>query len=185
MKLYLTSKEQLFSVILSWVFFQTAHGFQIFTNETVPKNLTGTCSTALLKDISCSPVVLSLRSGDYYPVSTLNKTCTTACQTALSQYESTVVSSCNGQSWNGYEDTPMPLSIIPDLLRYQFNLTCLMDSGRYCNNIAAQAAFSLDPGGEIKVSLYPILPILKFFSANIFTTIYTIAQSKTNTILII
>ncbi len=129
-------------------FFQIAHAFQIFSDTTVPGNLTAGCTSALLQDISCSPVVAALQSGSYYPVSTLNNTCTDTCRIALSKYQSNIVSACNGQTWNGYEDTAMPLTIIPDLLRYQFNLTCLMDSGRYCNNVAAVAAFALDPGSK-------------------------------------
>jgi hypothetical protein len=38
------------------------------------------------------------------------------------------------------DDVVMPFATIPDLLRYSFNLTCLMDSGRYCNQVAAAAA---------------------------------------------
>ena len=148
MLLFIFANDGMESAVFLLMFLQFANGFQIFTNDTVPGNLTSACSTALLKDISCNPVVSSLRDGAYYPVSTLNRTCTATCELALSQYEATVASSCDGQSWNGYEDTPMPFTIIPNLLRYQYNLTCLMDSGRYCNNVAAEAAFSLDPGGE-------------------------------------
>ncbi|KAL8857174.1 MAG: hypothetical protein Q9178_006229 [Gyalolechia marmorata] len=39
----------------------------------------------------------------------------------------------------------MPLAVIPDIVRYLYNLTCLMDSNRYCNNVAAEAAFALEP----------------------------------------
>lgn len=136
------------STTVFFVCFQISSGFKLFDVNTVPGNVTTTCSAALLNDISCSPVVSSLQDGAYYPVSTLNRTCTAACTSALSQYEAAVASSCAGQSWNGYEDTPMPLMIIPGLLRYHYDIACLMDSGRYCNNVAAEAAFSLDPGGE-------------------------------------
>ena len=41
----------------------------------------------------------------------------------------------------------MPLAIIPDMLQYHYNLTCLTDSGRYCNAVAAKAAAALDSEG--------------------------------------
>ncbi|KAL8709699.1 MAG: hypothetical protein Q9220_005639 [cf. Caloplaca sp. 1 TL-2023] len=40
----------------------------------------------------------------------------------------------------------MPLVVIPDIMRYLYNLTCLMESGRFCNNVAANAALALDAG---------------------------------------
>lgn len=134
---------------------------QFLQNTTVPANLTAACSSALVGDVNCSPVVAALRSGSYYPQSTLNRTCTADCANALSAYESNVLSACRGQTWNGYQDTEMPLAIIPDMLRYLYNLTCLMDSGRYCNVVSAAAAQALDPG-----SMYACSP---FRSREIFS----------------
>lgn len=125
---------------------------QFLQNSTVPANLTAACSSALVEDVNCSPAVAALRSGSYYPQSTLNRTCTADCANALSAYESNVVSACGGQTWNGYQDTEMPLAIIPDMLRYLYNLTCLMDSGRYCNLVSAVAALALDPGSMLSFS---------------------------------
>jgi hypothetical protein len=39
----------------------------------------------------------------------------------------------------------MPVEIIPDLMRYEHGLACIMDAGRYCNNVAAKAAYAADP----------------------------------------
>lgn len=122
---------------------------QLVSNSSIPANLTGGCIAALHSDVNCSPVVAALRSGSYYTEATLKSTCTTDCRTALSAYESRIVSACGDQTWNGYEDIVMPVAIIPDMLFYLFNLTCLMDSNRYCNNIAATAALALDPGSMI------------------------------------
>ena len=121
---------------------------KIFSNATIPANLTTDCSSALLADIACSPVVASFRNGYYYPAATLNATCTSACEAALTSYELTIDSSCNNQVWQGYSDEDMPVLVIPNLLKYQYDLTCLQDSGRWCNVVAGSAAQAADPGGR-------------------------------------
>lgn len=122
---------------------------QIFSNNTIPADLTTGCMNALLADVACSPVVTSFRNGYYYPASTLNNTCTPACTTALSSYESKIGSACSNQTWDGYDDEDMPIVVIADLLRYQYSLTCLQDSGRWCNVLAASAALNADPGSKL------------------------------------
>lgn len=143
------SKQTTFLSAILTTIPQLAKAILLVTNTSLPTNLTAGCASALLNDINCSPVVTALRIGSYYPQSTLNRTCTTQCARALTSYQSAVIASCGDQTWTGYEDTVMPLVIIPDMLRYLFNLTCLMDSDRYCNNLAAEAAFALDPGSML------------------------------------
>ncbi|KAL8772227.1 MAG: hypothetical protein Q9203_001365 [Teloschistes exilis] len=125
---------------------QLASAVRLVTNSSIPANLTQSCATALLNDVNCSPVLTALRIGSYYPESTLNSTCTPQCTAALSSFQSAVVQACGEETWLGFEDTVMPLVVIPDILRYLYNLTCLMDTGRYCNTVAAKAAFAQDPG---------------------------------------
>ena len=134
-----------------------AKAVQLVSNNSIPTNLTQGCASALLTDVECSPAVKGLRIGSYYPQSVLNSTCTRQCASALSSYQSTVVSACGEQTWTGYEETTMPLVVIPDMLRYLYNLTCLRDSNRYCNYVAARAAFASDPGGMVYL-LKPQLP---------------------------
>ena len=125
--------------------------FRALTNTSFAStNLTIPCVGALSADIACSPTVAALSLGEYYPEETLNRTCTADCGQALALYANRVAAACDKQTWKGYEDTEMPLAIIPDMLRYHYNLTCLMDSGRYCNTIAAKAAAALDPEGTRK-----------------------------------
>lgn len=135
-------------VVLSVVWLHLASAAQFFTNNTVPVNVTTACSNALLTDVTgCSAIVPAFQNGYYYPPSTLEKTCTTVCTTALTSYESGINAACSGQTWAGYDDgNDMTLAIIPNLLRYQYDLTCLQDSGRWCNAVAAAAAVSADPG---------------------------------------
>ncbi|OBT52616.1 hypothetical protein VE04_06030 [Pseudogymnoascus sp. 24MN13] len=37
-------------------------------------------------------------------------------------------------------------------MKYQYSLACLTDSGRFCNNVAAEAAYVLDPGSNDPVT---------------------------------
>ena len=122
--------------------------FRAFTNTSFAStNLTIPCIGALSGDIACSPAVAALSLGEYYPEETLNRTCTADCGQALAQFANRVAAACDKQTWKGYEDTDMPLAIIPDMLRYHYNLSCLTDSGRYCNAVAAKAAAALDSEG--------------------------------------
>lgn len=142
--------------ITSWLvvvstLINASSAFRAFTNTSFAStNLTIPCIGALSGDIACSPGVAGLTLGEYYPEETLNRTCTAECGQALAQFANRVAAACDKQTWKGYEDTDMPLAIIPDMLRYHYNLTCLKDSGRYCNAVAAKAAAVLDSEGTEK-----------------------------------
>lgn len=112
----------------------------LFTHSTLPDGLTASCASALTSNIPCSPVVKDLENGVYYPAATLNRTCTEACSSALDGYYNAVRLACGAEPWTGYYDAPLPVVMIADLLRYQYHQTCLTDSGRFCNLVAAQAA---------------------------------------------
>jgi hypothetical protein len=136
-------------IVLTLINASTA--FRAFNNASFAStNLTLPCISALSDDFACSPAIARLRLGEYYPEETLSRTCTADCGQALAQYANKVTAACGKQTWKGYEDTEMPLAIIPDMLRYHYNLTCLTDSGRYCNAVAAKAAAALDSEGTEK-----------------------------------
>ena len=126
--------------------------FQVFKNSTLPSNLTIACNNALLSELDCDPTVAILQDGYYYAKATLDSICTTTCTSALAMYESSVIQSCEGQTWSGYYNTTDPVAMIPDIMQYQYSLACLMDSGRYCNVVAAQAATSADPQEPLGMS---------------------------------
>lgn len=121
------------------------HAAPLFDNSTIPSNLTVACSNALLQDVNCSPAIMGLQYGRYYSQASLQRVCTSQCDSGLAGYEAAVRSACTGQSWIGFEDESMPLDVIPGTIRYQYNATCLMDNNRYCNVVAAQAAAAADP----------------------------------------
>lgn len=124
-------------------------GEQLLTSQSIPANLSTGCQAALLADVDCNYMVSKLRNGYFYPTSILEKTCTEQCASGLVTFEESILAACAEDVWEGYdEDGEMPVSIIPNLMRYQYDLTCLQDSGRFCNVIAGQAAAISDPGGK-------------------------------------
>lgn len=99
-----------------------------------------------MADIDCDLVVPALVRGTYYPNSTLLRGCTSSCEDALGTYQTSVEAACISDTWLGYENETMPVAIIPEILRYNYNLTCLAnDDGDFCNNVAASYAAYLDP----------------------------------------
>lgn len=137
------------AVVVAFViaFLQSVIAVKLFTDNTVPSNLAIECTNALLTEVNCSPAVASLRSSSYYPNTTLEKVCTADCSDSLATYQSNVLGACGTEQYEYYEDTPLPVVLIPDLLRYHFNLTCMTDAGRFCNNVAAAYASQLDSEG--------------------------------------
>ncbi|KAI3331384.1 hypothetical protein F4824DRAFT_294880 [Ustulina deusta] len=124
---------------------RSAHAVSFYTNGTIPTNLTLACTNALTADVDCDPVVPALRNGNFYPDSTLTRACTPKCANALASFQNNVASACNTDTWLGYDNETMPLTLIPDLLRFHYNLTCITNNGAFCNNVAAAYAAYLDP----------------------------------------
>ncbi|KAK4210390.1 hypothetical protein QBC37DRAFT_292564 [Rhypophila decipiens] len=127
---------------------QTALAAQFLSNDTAPENLSAGCLSVLTADISsCNALVGQFWTGYYYDQSMLIDSCTSQCETALATYESSVVSACGGDTWSGYDDEgDESLALIPSIMRYNYALTCLQDSGRWCNVVAGIAARIADPG---------------------------------------
>lgn len=124
---------------------ECTNGAQLFSNSTIPTNLTVGCSNSLLSDVDCSLALMGFQHTRYYAETTLKKVCTPQCEAGLSSYEAAIRIACAGETWKGFDDEIMPLDLIATNIRYEYNSTCLMDSGRYCNVIAAQAAAAADP----------------------------------------
>ena len=138
--------------LLPLTLFQVAHALPFFTNSTIPANLTTVCANALLTDVSqCHPIVARLSSGYYYPPTILEKVCTSTCSSALERYEQKVKTACAGQTWVGYDEVDdAPLDLIPNVMRFNQDLACIQDSGRWCNVVAAAAAMQADPGRKYR-----------------------------------
>ncbi|KFY47726.1 hypothetical protein V496_10481 [Pseudogymnoascus sp. VKM F-4515 (FW-2607)] len=107
------------------------------------------CKNALAANFACSPVVARFQKGSYYAESTFTDTCTTAARQRLT--------SIIGMS--------IPL--------VAYGLACLTDNGRFCNNVADEAAYVLDPGSNDPVTGVSIAqPTLQREKFRIHSSIY-------------
>ena len=55
--------------------------------------------------------------------------------------------SCGNQTWDGL-GTDSAIALVPELMKFNFNVVCLKDVGRYCNNVVAANAAAADPTGR-------------------------------------
>jgi hypothetical protein len=133
-----------------------------FTNGTIPANLTTACADSLLTDVvQCPATAANFMNGFYYPTDVLEGACSGQCSTALEQFEANVKSACAGQTWAGYDDeNDAPLDIIANLMRFNRDLACIQDSGRWCNVVAAAVALEADPGRMYSELLSALLLII-------------------------
>ncbi|KAF7535861.1 hypothetical protein G7054_g5004 [Neopestalotiopsis clavispora] len=106
----------------------------------LPDGISANCAAALSADTSCKRVVATLEAGKYYSESRLTSICTDDCAAALGTYHNNVLSSCASDTWLGPEDVEQPVALITEIMRYHYNYTCLVDGGRFCNNVAAAFA---------------------------------------------
>lgn len=138
----------LLRLLLPLWYLPSAIAIPFFSNNTIPSNLTSDCATALLTDVEqCPPTVASFAIGYYYPPSVLEKACTSACVTGLQQYEASIATACTGQTWTAYDEIDgAPLDLIANVMRFNHDLVCLKDAGRWCNVVAVAAAMQADPG---------------------------------------
>ena len=144
---------------LAWIFSRlpliSGQSFQYINNSSLPAvNLTDSCATALIQNISCDPWVSRFRSGQYYDPAGLKAVCTTDCQTAIQDYQSALAESCAGQLYNFTDSIYVPISTIAGQLLYGYNLVCLQDGGRFCNNVAYQASLQADPDAQAILGTY-------------------------------
>ncbi|KAI1158006.1 hypothetical protein F5B18DRAFT_668603 [Nemania serpens] len=122
-----------------------AQSFQYVFSDSLPGTvLTPACSATLTSNISCDPWVSHFREGSYYKPAGLESVCTTSCQTAIKNYQFSLASNCKGLTYNFTETTYLPIDSIGSMLDYVYSLTCLQDSGRFCNYVAYEASLQAD-----------------------------------------
>ncbi|KAF2416682.1 LysM domain-containing protein [Tothia fuscella] len=139
-----------------YAFISHCNAIKIFDANTIPNSITPACSRELLKDVDCSPTVKMLRNDEYYQQKTLERTCKPGCSNSLEAYNKNVISACGSQTLNKIgKDDPEQIATITDLLMYQYSLTCLMDTGKYCNLVAAGNAAAI----QLKVRTPAILDL--------------------------
>ena len=124
----------------------SSQSFQYVTNSSLPgTSLTEECSTALLSNVSCNPWIRGFRPGQYYNVEGLQAVCTSGCQTAIEDWQSALASSCSDLMYNYTDMASLPISAIGSQLLDYYNLACLQDGERFCNNVAYEKSLQDDP----------------------------------------
>src|ERR1700761_4866364 len=126
--------------------FASAQSFQYINNSSLPTtNLTNACATALMSSISCDPWVSRFRPGQYYDPNGLQAVCNAPCQSAIQDYQSNLDQACSGSIFNYTDTVYLPVSALGSLLLCHYQLTCLQDSGRFCNYLAYEKSLQGDP----------------------------------------
>lgn len=117
----------------------------ITSSSLLSNNLTISCAEALVADIDCDTRVLQFTSEQFFAPDALEDACTTSCANALGTYKVEVQKKCAGQTYSQSDNLVLPVPFLPNLFRYRFNRTCIMANGRYCNTVAYELSFILDP----------------------------------------
>ncbi|ORY64855.1 uncharacterized protein BCR38DRAFT_431162 [Pseudomassariella vexata] len=147
------SRQSIWAIMFGLVWVQLVPAVELYTLSTIPTSLSSDCQAALLADVAdCNLMVTKFRYGYFYPQALLEKTCTLPCGTALKAFEDAVVAACAGDVWDGYRDdgeADMPVAVIPNVLRYLYEMTCLQDEERFCNVVAGANAALADPGDGV------------------------------------
>ncbi|EFQ25779.1 uncharacterized protein GLRG_00923 [Colletotrichum graminicola M1.001] len=122
-------------------------------DDSLPEDPNAAYSAALMADIACDPLVPALCRDFYYPPTTLTRVCTTACDSALQSWESSVRSACGNDivipDENDLDSSPIG---IPASRRYTYSFTCLKENDVFYGPIAALASFFADPGAAVNTT---------------------------------
>lgn len=114
-----------------------------FTNATAPEGLSNECTSALLVEIGCAPVVAGFRTSSYIPPNALQEICTSQCSNDLQAFRTSVAASCVDETFEYNEgEAPIPVAMLADMLAFSFNYVCLKEGTKWCNeHFADSAAF--------------------------------------------
>ncbi|KDN71454.1 putative LysM domain-containing protein [Colletotrichum sublineola] len=127
-----------------------ALAIKMLYDDSLPEDLDAACSAALMADVTCDPLVPSLRHDFYYPPATLTRVCTAGCASALESWESAVRSACGNDIVIPAEyDLDASPIVIPATRRYIYSFTCLKENDVFCGPVAALTAFFTNPGVSV------------------------------------
>ena len=172
MKCYYHSKALLFATV-SVVILRPIVAVNFITESRAPDGLSSKCLAALTADVPCGSLVPRFRYGFFYDEATLEKSCTSECEAGLASWETSIVSSCSDDTWDGYDDEgDAPLGYIPSLLRFQYSMTCLRDKDRWCNVVSGALAYMDDPGGVYTTLLIFLIAHSQLIAARKPSSIY-------------
>lgn len=115
----------------------SCQAIRLITKDTLPSDsLSRECADALVADVACQRQVVGLEADSEITSAALEETCTASCRDALGKYEASVGAACTESDVYDISETrTAPVSFIPTLLYYQFNKTCIQDTGRWCREV--------------------------------------------------
>jgi hypothetical protein len=130
--------------VLSLDLFSTVQCYRLLTSSSLPAaDLTPSCANALTADLPCNDYVRRFGAGQYHAIESLERACTSNCDIALSSYQNSIESGQNFSNDGLLTSASIsPIVSIPEIMRYRYNKTCLMNKGRYCNVVAYEAAMA-------------------------------------------
>jgi len=110
-----------------------ATAFQLFSTDSV-SSFPSACGSALSQNITaCNNQVQVFDTSTDYLQADLEQACTVSCSSALSGWYTQASNACSNVTYtDDYGVTQNVASVIGEL-SYDFNQTCLMYNGQYCN----------------------------------------------------
>ncbi|KAI0203160.1 hypothetical protein F4808DRAFT_449427 [Astrocystis sublimbata] len=134
-------------ITLSYPSFVSA--VQIYDADSLPTDISSGCLDAMTVDVpDCLSFASSFRYGYFYSERLLGDTCTSECSSGLAAFEKGVISACSNDTYLQDGDTgdELPMALMPNIMRYLYELSCIKDNGRFCNVVAGTNAALSDPG---------------------------------------
>lgn len=108
--------------------------FVLFPASNAPNDYPNNCVDALSRNITeCSNAIPTLDPNGFYTESSLQRSCTSDCRSALQSWEQSIVDSCNGVTYTNDYGNTVPVSSVATMINFNFNQTCLINDGEYCN----------------------------------------------------
>lgn len=119
----------------SFLFYTLTSAFVIFPESSLQgSGYSDDCVDALSTNITeCSNAVSVLDANTVYTQAVLESSCTDDCQSALQSWEESIQDSCSDVTYTDDYGKTVPISAIATERRFNYNQTCLMNDGEYCN----------------------------------------------------
>lgn len=130
---YLSVSKVLFYA--SFLFYTLTAAFVIFPESSLRSSgYSDSCVDALSTNITqCSNAVSVFDPNGIYTQKVLESSCTDKCQSALQSWERSIKDSCSGVTYTDDYGKTIPISSFATEMNFNFNQTCLMHDGEYCN----------------------------------------------------
>lgn len=123
--------------------------FVLFPESSVKDYPTSSADALSANITECNNAVSAFDTSTAYSEQALDSLCTADCHSALQSWEDKIKDTCNGVTYADDYGKTVPISSIASQLNFNFNQTCLMDNGQYCNIILGNLTSSVNgPVGD-------------------------------------